>query len=278
MFVRVACETLSMQSRPLVLATLEGYNVEGGLDLPGTPHTCFAPTIALGRHEGPGGADNLWRDYERVLDAAALLPLDGVRLGLEWARLAPRPGLWDGAALARYQEVIDYAASLHLQVTVALVGEAWPSWLGLEAWLLPWVAPEVVSYVTRCVEELRGVRGFVVFANAGDLVRRGYLEGTAPPWRQGARDDEKSATSQITSIMEQLSRREPVASQLIVDALTFDVHDDLDDVIALNVSEVHVRSLVKGTGPTRAPHGLLVRHAGEWRLSPEGDAFAAKLR
>jgi beta-glucosidase/6-phospho-beta-glucosidase/beta-galactosidase len=278
MFVRVACETLSMQSRPLVLATLEGYNVEGGLDLPGTPHTCFAPTIALGRHQGPGDADNLWREYERVLDAASLLPLDGIRLGLEWARLAPRPRQWDASALARYQEVIDYAASLNLQVAVALIGEAWPSWLGLEAWLLPWVAPEVISYVTRCVDELRRVRGFVVFAEADDLLRRGYVDGTAPPWRKRARDDEKSAALQIAAIMERLAQNQDVASRLVVDSLTIDVHDDLDNVLASNVSEVHVRSLVKGTGPTRAPRGLLVRHAGKWRISPEGEAWAASLR
>jgi hypothetical protein len=278
MFVRVACETLSMLSRPLVLATLEGYNVEGGLDLPSAPHTCFAPTIALGRHHGPGDADNLWREYERVLDAASLLPLDGIRLGLEWARLAPRPGQWDASALARYQEVIDHAASLNLQVTVALIGEAWPSWLGLEAWLLPWVAPEVISYVTQCVEELRRVRGFVVFADAGDLLRRGYVDGTAPPWRKKARDDEKSAALQIAAIMERLAQTQDVASRLVVDSLTIDVHDDLDNALASNVSEVHVRSLVKGTGPTRAPRGLLVRHAGEWRISPEGEALSASLR
>ncbi len=57
-----------MNGRPRVLVTLEGYAVEGGFDRPFEPATCYAPTIALGRHAGPGRADNLWRDYEAVLD------------------------------------------------------------------------------------------------------------------------------------------------------------------------------------------------------------------
>ncbi len=72
--------------------TLEGYAVEGGFDGPGEPATCYSPTIALKRQVGPGGADDLWREYETVLDFVPEMGFDGVRLTIEWARIEPRAG------------------------------------------------------------------------------------------------------------------------------------------------------------------------------------------
>ena len=107
-----------MERRPRRYVTLEGYAVEGGFDGPYQPATCYVPTIALGRHVGPGDADDLWHDYERVLDLVPALGFDGVRLNVEWARVEPRRGEVDDAALERYAEVARYATSLGLGVTV----------------------------------------------------------------------------------------------------------------------------------------------------------------
>ena len=195
--------------------------MEGGFDRPHEPATCFAPTIALGRHDGPGDAQGLWRDYEHVIDLVPSLGLDGVRLGIEWARVEPRRGVYDDSALARYGQVIGHARSLGLDVTIALFGDVWPSWTGLEAWLLPWVVPYATQYATRVVGRLGEVAtGVVVFTDAEKLVSRGFLDATAPPWRRGALADAASARRQVEHVARSLSNDATVGPRLVATTRT----------------------------------------------------------
>jgi beta-glucosidase/6-phospho-beta-glucosidase/beta-galactosidase len=266
-----------------VLATLEGYSVEGGFDRAHEPATCYSPTIALGRHDGPGEADNLWVDYEKVLDLAAGLGLDGVRLSVEWARVEPRQGLVDSAALDRYLEVARHAQSVGLLVTATLVDAAWPSWLGLEAWLLPWVVPRVVAHARRVVEHLGvSLNGVIAFSDPEALVAGGYLEGSAPPWRRGAADDAASARAQIGAIVRTLREDPFVGARMLSDTMVISLDRSSDEVLArraraADCEEIYVRSLVKGTGPTCAPAGLLVKHSGQWSVSASAELLGALL-
>ena len=250
--------------------------MEGGLDGPYQPATCYRPTIALGRHAGPGDAEGLWREYEQVLDLAATLGVDGVRLSVEWARVEPRSAAIDAAALERYAEVATYAASLGLGVTAVVVDAAWPAWLGLEAWLLPWVVPHVIEQARRVVESLDALSGVVVFASVEELVTGGFVESSSPPWRRGARVDASLARKQIDSILVTLAN-DPLVGPLLVPATRTlslarpagDIASSLRD--ATDVNEVYLRSLVKGRGPTQSPTGLLRRGEDGWRVdaSPE---------
>ena len=101
---RRGCQTDPVASAR-ILAALDGYAVEGGLDTPDGPATCYAPTIALGRHAGPGPGEDLWHDYESVVDAARALAIDGLRLSVEWARVEPHPGEIDDEAWAEVDAV-----------------------------------------------------------------------------------------------------------------------------------------------------------------------------
>jgi beta-glucosidase/6-phospho-beta-glucosidase/beta-galactosidase len=246
--------------------------VEGGLDGPYQPSTCFRPTIALGRHRGPGDADGLWSDYERVLDLVPALGFDGVRLSVEWARTEPRRHDVDDAALARYDDVARYASSLGLGVTVVIVDAAWPAWLGLEAWLLPWVVPQVLEQARRVVQSIDSATGVVVFADPRSLVN-GYLDSTAPPWRRGARVDAAMARAQIDSITSTL-RDDPVVGPKIVAATrSVRVDQPLAQITAAldsECDELYVRSLVAGHGPS-AGTGLVVHRTGEWRVEASAE-------
>jgi beta-glucosidase/6-phospho-beta-glucosidase/beta-galactosidase len=256
-----------VQRRPRRYVTLEGYAVEGGLDGPYQPATCFLPTIALGRHVAPGDADDLWHDYEQVLDLVPTLGFDGVRLSVEWARVEPRRGLIDDAALARYVEVARYASSLGLGVTVVIVDAAWPAWLGLEAWLLPWVAPLVVAHTKRVVGSIDAANGVVVFAEPDRLVD-GFVHSSAPPWRRSAHTDAAFARQQIASITATL-REDPLVGPKIV-ASTNEVSAASDPSVLRaaferDCDELYVRSLVAGHGPTKSA-GLLIKSADGWKL------------
>ncbi len=258
------------------LLALDGYAVEGGLDGRGRPATCYASTIALGRHEGPGEAAGLWARYEEVLDAAAELGLAGVALSVEWARVEPLPGEVDESALARYRAVIEHARARGLRVTVRLITAAWPSWLGPEAWILPWVVPHALAHAARVAEALgEGPTGWVVFADPAGLVAGGYLEGTRPPWRRRARAEAALARRQLARITAAVAATAHLGAGL-VEARSVEL-----DPIALARSrwargEVHVRSLVRGKGPTASARGLLAFDGRAWVV--EDESVLALLR
>jgi hypothetical protein len=255
-----------VERRPRRYVTLEGYAVEGGFDGPYQPSTCFRPTIALGRHVGPGDADNLWRDYERVLDLVPSMGFDGVRLGVEWARVEPRRDELDDAALERYAEVANYARSLGLGVTVVIVDAAWPAWLGLEAWLLPWVPPRVIVHARRVLGAV-AADGVVVFANPRALVD-GFLDSSAPPWRRGARIDAGMARAQIASIDAALREDGVVGPKIVATTNSVSIDQPLDRVasaLSVECDDLYVRSLVRGHGPS-ASAGLLVNRGDGWRV------------
>jgi beta-glucosidase/6-phospho-beta-glucosidase/beta-galactosidase len=269
-----------MASRTRLLVTLEGYAVEGGFDRVGEPATCYSPTIALGRHAGPGNADGLWRDYEAVLDFVPTLGFDGVRLTLEWARIEPRPGVVNEEALARYGEVIRFARGLGLDVTVAIIDAVWPSWLGLEAWTLPWIAPHVLDHARRIVDVFGGAAtGFLAFTQAKELVTRGFLTGKAPPWRESALNDAAFAHAQIERIYAALREDVVVGPRLVTSSAVTTLEVAAEDLLearrSLDVEEIYVRSLLRGSGPTSVAQGLLVQHGSAWRINAREELLDA---
>ena len=166
----------------------------------GRPRATHRPSRS-GARCGPGAADDLWREYETVLDFVPEMGFDGVRLTLEWARIEPRAGEVDDAALARYREVVRHARSIGLGVTIALVDAVWPAWLGQEAWLLPWVVPHVLAHARRVVEYFGDdITGVLVFAQPEELVTMGFLKASAPPWRRSALSSAGFAHAQIEHI------------------------------------------------------------------------------
>jgi beta-glucosidase/6-phospho-beta-glucosidase/beta-galactosidase len=266
-----------VSDRPLVLATLEGYAVEGGFDRAHEPATCYVPTIALGRHDGPGEAQGLWTRYERVIDLAATMGIGGLRINVEWARVEPRREEVDAWALERYGQVVAYATQRGLRVTVAIVDAVWPSWLGMEAWLLPWVVPHVVAQARRVMTQIddNDVR-VVVFTNPDELVTSGYLNETAPPWRRGATQDAASARIQIDEILRQLGDDPLVGPRMVGTTRSIGLNLSPEQIsrgigAARECDEIYLRSLVRGNGPTAAPAGLLEQQNGEWSVcaSPE---------
>ena len=251
--------------------TLEGYAVEGGLDGPYQPSTCFRPTIALGRHAGPGDADDLWHDYEHVLDLVPEMGFDGVRLTVEWARVEPHRDQVNEMALERYAEVARYAHSLGLGVTAVIVDAAWPAWLGLEAWLLPWVVPCVLEQARR-VERAVAADGVVAFADAKALVN-GFLKSSAPPWRRGARVDAEMAHNQIDSILATLWNDPLVGPKIVATSASVSVDQPIERIrgaLETECDELYVRSLVRGHGPS-ASAGLLVKRSDAWRVEASED-------
>lgn len=241
------------------LVSLSAYACEGGLDGRYQPATCFSPALALGRRRGPGDAEGLWRDYEAVIDLAGELGLTGICLEVSWARLEPRRGQRDEAAVARYGEVVAHARGRGLYVDVAAIDAAWPAWLGQEAWLMPWVVPVAADYVSWLTRRFE-TDSWSVFA-VRDALTRGFLDADAgPPWRRDAREDARSAARHLDEIEGLAAARSDVTFVSSVDVEL----DDLSGSAITGIDEIHVRSLVRGAGPLSSARGVVARRGAEW--------------
>jgi len=104
------------KSRPLddgflVGVAISGYQIEGGFNGDGEPHNNWAGWEDCGRVARSGPACDFWRRPEEALDRAAAIGCNAFRLSVEWARLEPRPGDFDDAALERYASILSACAA-----------------------------------------------------------------------------------------------------------------------------------------------------------------------
>ena len=267
-----------MSTHARTLLTLEGYAVEGGYDVAGGPATCYAPSVALGRQLGPGLSDELWRDYEAVIDLAASVGVEGLRVTLEWARLAPRRGYHDDEAARRYEAMLAHARARGLWVTVVLVDAVWPAWAGLEAWLLPWVGPVFRAHAEWCLERFaHSVDAVLPFSQPTALVERGYLSAQAPPWRARARADATDAAANVAELDAFVRALAPAT--MVTSHRTIELDVEPDQLAAArrdpSLDELYLSSLVRGAGPTAARAGLFARHEGYWRVRADDELLVA---
>ena len=254
-----------MSTSPLLYGVIDGYASEGGYDVPGGIATNYSPAIGLGRVGSPGNGDNFWRDYDAVFRAAREIGLDGVAITVEWARVAPRYDTVDTNAWEHYRTMMRSARELGLHVGVNVVSEAWPAWLGQEAWLLPWVEEEFDAHVQRLMdtlgEFLTSVRIFT-----RDLAGDGFLHGVVPPWRTRAREDARDASAAIARMTSRAQSRPDIAART---RRVKDVVAQLPDSVWSTVlerrdeyDEIHIATLLPGEGPT-AHDTYLLRRDGE---------------
>jgi beta-glucosidase/6-phospho-beta-glucosidase/beta-galactosidase len=252
-----------MAALPPLLATLDGYAVEGGFDVPGGIATCYSPAIGLGRLAGPGEAANLWRDYELAIAQVPALGLDGIRLTVEWTRVEPRADVVDVSAWERYRDVIRFAKSLDLYVSVAVVDSVWPAWLGAEAWLMPWVRTAFSQHLDNFANALGSeVDSVVPFTHGPDLVESGFLRGTIPPWRKRERADAADARLSMASMIESVASHGVLGPLVCIDGreIPAQLPESAWPAVvseAQHASEVYVKSLVRGMGPTSSTSGLV---------------------
>ncbi len=130
-----------------------------------------------------GLACDWWRAAETDLDLAQGMGHNTHRLSVEWSRLEPRPGVWDGAAFQRYRQILQSLHARQLEPMLTLFHFTAPLWL---ADLGGWENPQTVDYFVRFTQR--------VVSELGDLVTLwcpinepavyaflGYMHGIFPP-------------------------------------------------------------------------------------------------
>ncbi|HLX75876.1 MAG TPA: family 1 glycosylhydrolase, partial [Terriglobales bacterium] len=85
-----------------------------------------AGRIKSGEHCGQ--ACDWWRNAERDFDLARGLGLNAMRLSVEWSRLEPEEGQWDGQAFARYRAMLAGLRERGMRPFVSLHHFSHPLW------------------------------------------------------------------------------------------------------------------------------------------------------
>ncbi|HEX6424897.1 MAG TPA: family 1 glycosylhydrolase [Acidimicrobiales bacterium] len=130
----------------------------------------------------------------RYADDLALLADHGIRhhrLTVEWARLEPHPGRWDGDEVDHLRRVLSAGREAGIDMWACLLHGSAPGWftddergwLGDEA-VLRWARH--VDRVAEAVGDL--VAGWIPVHEPEALARLGYGEGTFPPGRHDPGD------------------------------------------------------------------------------------------
>lgn len=155
------------------------------------PRSDWAGWEAEGRVP-PSGDGNGFRT--RYADDFALLAAHGLtrhRLTVEWARLEPFPGRWDGDEVAHLHRVLDAAGTAGVDVWACLLHGSAPGWFtdDQRGWLDDKAVLTWARHVDRVAEAIGDrVAGWIPVHEPDLTARLGYGEGTFPPGRHDEAD------------------------------------------------------------------------------------------
>ena len=124
-----------------------------------------------------GIACDHWTRYADDIALAASLGLNTYRYSVEWARLEPAEGVFDGAALDHYLAVTDAVLAAGLIPMVTLYHFTLPRWLAAKGgWLAPDAPALLARFAGRVARALAGrVRWHCTLNEPGVVAFGGYL-------------------------------------------------------------------------------------------------------
>jgi beta-glucosidase len=127
--------------------------------------------------------------YERYIEDAQLMADMGIRhyrLGLEWARLEPEPGVFDAAAFAHYRDELMLLKQLGIEPLLTLHHFTNPLWFErMGAFESPESADLFLRFVRRAVEELGDLVSEYITINEPNVYAAfGWFLGDWPPGKK----------------------------------------------------------------------------------------------
>ncbi len=252
-----------------------GYQIEGGFNGEGEPHNNWSGWETTGRVARSGLACDFWRHPEEALDRAAAIGSNAFRLSVEWARLEPRPGEFDHAALERYAEILALCAARGMEPIVTLHHFTHPGWLGEEFWLRPGSPDVFARHVARVAPVLSAhCRRWVTVNEPNIVMLMGWIEGACPPGR-------RMAVSDAFCVLDNLLTAHVLAAEAVTGAQpdaevtvntssssVYELDRMLLDLLGLRQAGVDPSDVDRYVDERRAVHDAAFppRHAGEAAL------------
>lgn len=136
-----------------------------------------------------GAASRFMEHFEADLDLARALGTNAFRFSVEWARIEPRPGERDPAAIAFYDRLIDACLARGLHPVLTLVHFTLPQWCregGRQGWLDEAVHGAFVRHVRFCAERWGDrVATWLTINEPAIYALAAYFLGLFPPGVRG---------------------------------------------------------------------------------------------
>jgi beta-glucosidase len=141
---------------------------------------------AIWHNDRSGLACDWWCNAERDFDRMADMGHTTHRLSVEWSRIEPDDGVFNGAAIARYREMLAGLLKRGIEPMVSLHHFSSPRWLARQG---GWAAPAVVSrfrrFAAHAVHELGDLVHLWCTINEPSVYAAlGYLFGEHAPGRR----------------------------------------------------------------------------------------------
>jgi beta-glucosidase len=167
------------------------YQYEDPAVRPGTP-AWFSTDwdILVSQKKAPprGNALYSWTHFEKDLEALDAIRPTHYRFSIEWARVEPRPGVYNEEAIRGYVRMARKLQALGIEPVVCLWHFTFPDWLydkekpGNSNWLHPLVRARWKSYVSRIVRAMGpGVKYYAPQNEPNGQITTAYLVGQWPP-------------------------------------------------------------------------------------------------
>lgn len=187
------------------------YQVEGGIE------NDWAEWERAGKlkeaHARCGRGVDHWNRYQEDYRLARDIGSQAFRISLEWARIEPTRGQYDGAVIESYRERLLQMKAAGLRPVVTLHHFTHPTWFHSQT---PWHTPESVQvfrdYVKVCTRILAGTDAMVIsFNEPMVLLLGGYLQGLMPP---GIADPKKAMAALANLARSHVAAREELFAAL----------------------------------------------------------------
>lgn len=167
------------------------YQFEDPAVRPGQPEfflTDWDAFVAKGKAPPKGNALYSWTHFDKDLAALKKIGVTHYRFSLEWARIEPKPGEYNEAAIERYVGMARKLAEAGIEPVACLWHFTFPSWLYDENdpakanWLHPDAARSWRAYVEKVVPRLAPhVRFYAPQNEPNGQLSTAYLGGEWPP-------------------------------------------------------------------------------------------------
>ena len=121
--------------------------------------------------------------YRDDLRTLATMHHSAYRFSVEWSRVEPREGVFDGTEVRHYRDVVDSCRALGIEPVVTLHHFTLPTWLADRGGVLAADAPDLFArFAALCAESFGdGVRWWITINEPAVLAVFGYLYGEWPP-------------------------------------------------------------------------------------------------
>jgi len=146
----------------------------------------------------PARACDHWRRWREDIDLMAEMGISIYRFSIEWARLEPENGFYDGSAAVQYRDMIIYMKEKGIAPLLTLHHFTHPLWFEeMGGFANPENIPvflKFVAYAVRTFGDL--VDEYITINEPNVFALRGYYSGKFPPGLKST-----SATFKVMSIM-----------------------------------------------------------------------------